>query len=315
VIRSDYFFLTIILILLLIGCTNNKPINQSSVPVEQININHRIAVAHAAFKSQDFYEALTQWKILNTIDPENAEYKNRMRVLDALIKRRIKLHINNGKDALTQNKLISAEMAFLKVLALNPEHKFALKKLQEIDIKRSESIQKRKTAKLIERKKLQSLQVQEESHQDENSQESAYLQMGIEYFNQKDWNSSIREINKYLSGNPTDKTAKNYLFKAHIKLSELFEKRGHYEPAIQHMEDAFTYVTDAKPKQRAKLKYLQQKLASDYYIDGVKIYRDNISQAISLWQRALKYDPENKNIQTRLNNALEIQNKLKEIKK
>ncbi len=308
---------SIALALISTACTTTRTSMQADTPVDFISIEQRKEVANALFKQHDYHASLLQWKILNAIQPDNPEYKNRIRVLEALIKRRSKIYLRNAQNALEDNDLKTAEWELQKVLALNPENNKATEQLKHIEALKAQRKQARKTQRLInKRKQAEKLAVKTEIPNESNKsdeQSQFYLELGIELFNKKDWRGSIRETKKYLSTHPNDKNAIKYLSAAHIEVSKIFEERGHLEPAIQHLEDAVSLDKSLQQKYRAKLIHLKQKLSASYYIDGIKVYRDNIDQAISYWQRAIEINPQNEKAKIRLRKAEKMKQKLNKI--
>lgn len=326
------FFLTTVL--LVFGCASKKispitEVKQALIHTETINVEHRKALAQQLFEEQDYYSALTQWRILKTIDPDNAEYINRIRVLETLIKRRIKLYLVKGKEFLVNDELKLAEIQLLKALALDPTDFFALKMMRNIESKRVNKVQIAKTkklelkqqAKFEEEKRRQSSSVQKqhanidtEKDQDEEIgvQEAFYLDMGKVLFKKGDWSGSIREIEKYLSSNKSTPSIQSMLFKAHNNMSSVFERRGHWEPAIQHIESALYNANDTKDikKLEYKRKGLKHKASEYYYVEGVKVYRDNVDKAITYWQQAIAHNSSHENAQNRLTKALKIKRNL-----
>jgi len=135
---SYFVFLTYLLVTILSGCANtnatlNKPAQKNTISIDQQNIQNRKSMAVAYFKEQNYAAALKQWKILNTIYPDEHEFKNRIQVLEALIHRRAKIHIITGRKALAKKEYKTAETAALKVLAMNPTHRTALSMLRKVE--------------------------------------------------------------------------------------------------------------------------------------------------------------------------------------
>ncbi|MDH5257663.1 MAG: hypothetical protein OEX07_06635 [Gammaproteobacteria bacterium] len=321
-----YFLFVIILVLQINACTNTRIPSQANIHVDHINIQHRIDIANLLFKQHDYHASLVQWKILHSIQPENPQYKNRIRVLEALIKRRLKGHLSDANEAFDKNDITTAEQKFLTVLALDPEHSHAISMLKQIEYDRTEKKQATKTQKLLAKRQLSLIASKTTEHDNDtennsdvdeedkdNEQALFYLELGIDLFNKKDWRGSIREIDKYLPTNPSDKNAIKYLTTSHLNLSQVFEERGHLEPAIQHIEDIIALSNDNKKKFSEKQYHLKQKLSANYYIEGVKVYRDNIDQAINYWRRAIESDPGNEKAKIRLRKAEKMKENLNAI--
>jgi len=302
------------------GCTNSRLTPQADLPVDHINIQHRIEVANSLFKQHDYHASLVQWEILLSIQPNNAQYKNRIRVLNALIKRRTKVHLHEAHKALKIKDYQTAEWEFLKILAIAPGHKESIDQLKKIERMRAEKKQAKKTKRLMAKREESRIHdiieepTQEAAAQD-NQQAVFFLEFGIDLYNKKDWRGTIREIEKYLRTNSQDKNAIKYVTLAHINLSTIYEQRGHLLPAIQHYEDIVSLSRENKSDYSEKLMHLRKKLSANYYIEGVKIYRENIDQAISYWDRALKINPENDKAAVRLQKAKKAKSKLSKLNK
>ncbi len=325
--RSHFFTIFILMLSLTLGaCTNSHIQSQADMRVEHINIQHRIDIANQLFKQGEYYESLTQWTILRGIQPKNPQYKNRIRVLKALIKRRLKNNLTIANAALIKNNLKEAEIYFLIALSLAPNHNTAIKELKNIEVIRAELRQDKRTKRLKEKQRLAQESISNENstlikktekqneneNENENEQESLFLEIGIKLFETKDWNGAIRETTKYLSANPTDKNAIHIVITSHLNLSKRFEDRGHIGPAIQHLEDSI--ALNKNTEHRKKLLYLKRKLSSSYYIEGIKVYRDNIDQAITYWKKAIETNPNNKKAIFRLKKSEKMKRNLSKIK-
>jgi len=308
------------LLMTLNACTNTRIPPQENMPIEHINIQHRINIATALFKQKNYYDSLVQWKILRSIQPDNPTYKNRVRVTQSLINRRAKIYLKDANTALEKGSVKNAELIFFKILALKPNHRIAISKIKRIEADRAEFKQKNKTKRQLVNQKLAQENIDTNNTSSnavqkiENQQALLYLEAGIELFNNKDWRGSIREINKYLTTNPTNKDAINIVTASHINLSKIFENRGHLEPAIQHMEDLVALDTPKKTKYKKKLLDMKQRLSANYYIEGIKIYRKNIDQAINYWRRAASINPNNRKAAIRLKKAIKMKDKLSSIR-
>jgi len=291
---SGYLLVFITLSTLLGACANSPKQPQATMKTDSLNIAHRENLANRLFKQKNYHESLIQWKILRTIQPHNLQYNNRIRVLQALIKRRLNIHLNTAKLALQKNDIKTAKHEYLKALALDPKQDIAINALKKITLSQLEKIQTRK------------------NNTTKNDLASFYLELGIVLFNKKDWHGSIREIKKYLNINPTDKPAIKLVSRASLNLSEQYEERGYLEPAVQLIEALIALDKPNAEKYTERLLHLKQRLSANYYIEGVKTYRDNLEQAIGYWERALKANPENEKAKIRLHKAQTRQKKLKE---
>jgi len=199
---------------------------------------------------------------------------------------------------------------------MDPRHAEALSMLKKIEANRVETKQQAKTRRL-KKKQLAKLNKNKKTHENhaDNSQEQLYLEMGMNLYRKGDWSGSIREIEKYLSNNEHDQRAKNTVAKSHFKLSQIFESRGHLEPAIQHLEDGMKNSERITEQQQEKLLALKETISESFYVNGVKSYRKDINQAIVYWEKAIDYNPNHFKAKNRLSKATQIQKNLKKIKK
>ncbi len=329
----------VLLVLIMSACAQQKikrkvAVTQAAIPTETINIDYRETLAKTFFNQQDFYAALTQWKILRTINPNNTEYANRISVLNVLMTRRVELYLRQSKVDLRNGNLKKAENKLLKLLAIDPNNPVALKMMRRIESDNVQAIQIAKTNKLLSKQHKKYAVKQDKDTPiapqipvepalnnvsvtlEEQTQESIYLAAGKEFYHKADWGGAIREINKYLSSNDSTPDIEKILKKSHIEMSRKFEVRGHWDPAIQHLDDALVNAKDGQDTAELKQKRmaLAAKAAENYYIEGVKVYRDDVERAILFWQQALNHNPRHLNAKNRLKKAEVIQQNLEAIR-
>jgi tetratricopeptide (TPR) repeat protein len=79
-------------------------------------------------------EALVQWKVLSTIDPDSEYYKNRAVDLGQTIDKKSKALISEGTVHLHSGAREAAKSFFLKALALNPRNREALDYLRKLSM-------------------------------------------------------------------------------------------------------------------------------------------------------------------------------------
>lgn len=256
-------------------------------------------------------EALIQWQVLKTLEPNNPEFTQQLLATKVLIRKRVNDHVKLGKKALSKDNITLAKQEFLKALALDPYMSTPFSCLKKIEKERAMKIQAKKIQRLAKKRKAPA----RAKLQSVSSQEAYYLQLGIGLLRQGRLNESIREIEKYLNTYPKDSEAGEYLAKAHIKLGIDCYEQGEMAKALMHLEEARRY----KPADSSQLNYYltrtRQVLAEDFYQKGMRVYLKNITKAIEYWEKSVFYDPKNINAQMRLEKAYKIQKKLKEIEK
>jgi len=112
--------------------STREPTNQYTFS-EAIQIDNRKHRALDLLKQHYYHQSLLQWKILHAIEPMNPEFRNRIRVVEALAKRRARLELRKGREAETSKNYIEARRRYLKSLAINPSDKSAIAGLRRIE--------------------------------------------------------------------------------------------------------------------------------------------------------------------------------------
>jgi tetratricopeptide (TPR) repeat protein len=313
----------VILTTALFGCANapvpeRKPI---SAPATQsiaksatepvLDVQARKKYALSLQTESRLHEAQLQWRVLLAIDPNNTEYRNRLRVLQALINRRTKNIILLGHTAVERNNLKEAERHYLSALTIDPLNLEALESLRTLQTKTLTRLQEIKSAKL---QKLHTADAGAHTDEGEDDvQERFYYDLGVQMFGQQDWFGAVREIGKYLTANPRDAEAREYYSLAQFQLALSQLNDNLLESSMKHLKEAILYTTNAPQEwydMMAKIKY---DLAELYYMNGIQTVHDNIDVAIEMWQKALINNPRHEKAQIRLDNAMQLKKNVSRI--
>ena len=149
-----------------------------------------------------------EYVTMQTIDPENTEYTNRIRVLRTLIDTHADRYVQAGTRALTQGKPLTAKQDFYRALALDPDREDAQKYLRKLEKQHVEAVQLANIKRIEKVLKSESEQDQEpdkEEKKQTSRQENFYLELGKNLLAKEDWEGAIREIKKYLAVNSNDR--------------------------------------------------------------------------------------------------------------
>jgi tetratricopeptide (TPR) repeat protein len=90
--------------------------------------------ADALEREGDLRRALDEWRIALTIDPENAQARQRRRALEARMEREVADRMRQGREALARGAHLEARRHFLAALALDPSSRAAVEALRS-DVK------------------------------------------------------------------------------------------------------------------------------------------------------------------------------------
>jgi tetratricopeptide (TPR) repeat protein len=87
--------------------------------------------AEALERDGQLRRALDEWKVVLTIDPEDAAAKQSLDSLEGRIERAVTEHVEAGKAALARGVQVEARRQFLAALALDPANRTAFDALQQ----------------------------------------------------------------------------------------------------------------------------------------------------------------------------------------
>lgn len=257
----------------------------------------------------DYRSALIQWKILQTLQPDEPEYSKRIRDLEDLINREIQARTNEGKQAAAQDNPAGAKHAWLSVLALDPHNQTALQVLRAIEEQRVKSIQATNTAHV----RRIATSKNGDRPAEERNQADYYLEMGIHLFEERDWQGSQREIEKYLGAYPDDPKARTVLARVHQSMALELEKEGQLTAAAEHLDKAKALDKKVGKAEAGRAQKIKKELAEQFYQEALRLPRDNLDDAIVLLRKAVSFDPNHNKAKGRLDKTLQMQKKLKAI--
>jgi tetratricopeptide (TPR) repeat protein len=166
-----------------------------------------------------------------------------------------------------------------------------------------------KTASL---EKLVDIPVQDEIEIDSTT---LYQNMGMEFFNEGQFQNAILEFKKVLNSDPLDKASTSYISKSYYKMGLKEHTDKKYITAIEHFENALSFANDCslckKKIQTCRNTYLEL-----HYKTGMKFFNEqNLNMAIAEWDLVQKVDQNYKRITELLDKAKTIQTNIDVLKK
>jgi tetratricopeptide (TPR) repeat protein len=260
-----------------------------------------LLAAEAMERKGDLQAALYNLRVARTASRRDKRINAAIKRLEVKIANLSKKKMAQGKRAVRQGKLSQAKRYYLKVLSLDPKHKQALEALREIEKRASEASMKKKVVRsnrnYNNRAKKATLP--------KGFQEEAYIYSRQAILQAQDTQTSpeeyINEIEKHLHKYPKDKVVRERLSKTLLKqIDTAFESENYNDAlkSIQRAERAFSSDTN-------RLKAIQQRrkaFGKKLYMKGVKRLRDEPKLAITYWEYALQFDPDDKKSRLRLRN-------------
>jgi tetratricopeptide (TPR) repeat protein len=144
--------------------------------------------------------------------------------------------------------------------------------------------------------------------------------MGIALFRAGDYEASVLELRKYLGSFPEDDEAQGLLREAEKRArgGERPRAAGAADPAEPPVATAADpaeppVATAADPAEPPVATAADQAAAQDLYERGVRVYRQDIGEAIRLWEQGLERDPHHVQTRLRLEQARKMQQRLEAI--
>jgi tetratricopeptide (TPR) repeat protein len=153
-----------------------------------------------------------------------------------------------------------------------------------------------------------------------NGQESDYLETGIALFKDGAYEESILEIRKYLGTYPSDRNALDYLNRAQTKLKEAEgltsteSGKAPAEPNTAAPSSPAPTTATTRGVDAAGPGPDQQEQAQEFYEKGLRVYRSDLDQAISFWERSLLLDPHHTQTRLKLDQAYRMRERLQQIR-
>jgi tetratricopeptide (TPR) repeat protein len=123
---------TVFIVIAAIDLTScaSSPQKTSTRPISTTSDREKLAVDLQG--RGELAEALIEWKILSSIEPDNNFYKNRIDAITQFIDVKTKSLMREGVGNLRRGESESARLSFLKTLALDPKNREAFEYLQQL---------------------------------------------------------------------------------------------------------------------------------------------------------------------------------------
>jgi LysM repeat protein len=155
----------------------------------------------------------------------------------------------------------------------------------------------------------------EEPEMMEDDQATAYRKLGIELYNNGDFEDAIIELQKALNTNPDDESAKNYLSLAYYELGYDAFNKADYSEAINAFERSREYDSSCE-RCESYIELSEENFKDLHYRKGVSYFgEEKLAEAISEWELVYDMDPNYKDVDKNIEKAKNLMNRLEEIKR
>jgi tetratricopeptide (TPR) repeat protein len=149
---------------------------------------------------------------------------------------------------------------------------------------------------------------------EEGYQIAGYRELGAELLREGRRQEALFELIKVLSVYPDDEEAANYACDASFELGMLKFQAKDYLAAREYFAASLRYRKDCR-QSHALLKESEELFKELHYKKGIEHYgKEQLGEAIKAWERVQSLDPKYKRVDTYIEKAKEIQEKLEALR-
>ena len=309
-------------LLVLVACAEAPP--QPSAPPPTVAraapdattvaaIAHHRQQAQRSAQAGDHAAAAQEWHIVVLLAPGDDAARAQLEVERAAIRQGVRDNLQAGTTATRSGDTERAMQAMLRVLALDPENAEAAKVLRDIDRQKLTRIQNTQSLRAARESQAAAARAPPAPAASSESGDTYDLEQPIEMFKAGDINGGLRDFHAFVDANPRNDAARLRIATVVYDRGVEAEQKGSREQALMLVDQAQSLRGKPMPEWTARGLTLRKALSGEYYDRGVQAYRTDVPGAIKLWETSLKYDPQNRATQAKLQEARVTLDKLKRI--
>lgn len=296
--------LLIVGVISLLQACVNPPAPPPGETTEQF-IATRRSTARQLEQQDDLAAALDQWRIVQTLAPDDPEAAHAIAALKKQTESRASQLFVRGRAQFNKGDLRGAELNLLGVLALQPTHGEAFAYLEKITAARMRAAQRHKTA------------AEAKTYNKKILPRSAGKELNFAGANSLFTQQKYRELSALVRDadiNRVDQKIRPLLYEADIYLAQQYSATHDRLRAGQHLDRALLNISGtAKTDPRAAK--LKMRLANDNYHYGKGILAKDIRGTIAALEQALRYNPDHAQARNLLPQATRMQKNLEKIER
>ena len=188
------------------------------------------------------------------------------------------------------------------------------KELEEAEEEKQKEEEKEEGKKVLEEVEKEK-QAEEEKEIAVVDQSANYRELGIEFFNEKAYDTAISEFKKVLNVHPTDKKALEYISASHFQQGLIVFCNEDYLTARDEFKASLEYNEDCE-KCSEYIKKCEETYMDVHYNKGIMYFRDEkLDEAIQEWELVSEIDPEYKDVDENLKKSRNLLECLEKIKR
>jgi len=247
-------------------------------------------------------DSLERWKIVSTIDSQQAEARQKQTELETRIQQQARQHVAAGKEQLQRRDKVAAQREFLAALRLDPMSREAREQLylseEQLGEQTAFARPLRGTAQAkiaLSRKEESKAAIDEETEESEETGEEVSFAEAAELFRKGDYLGAIEAFNRVLAHQPGMREAIEYQKLAYYNQGVAYNAKENYAEALKMFERLRRIQPDFK-RLPHYIQTAREKLADQHYLAGIRQYKEKkLKEAIEEWDQALALNPKLEN--------------------
>lgn len=292
----------LVLLALLAGCSNKFVSNDYLKEA-------RIPLAKKLENEKKFAEALIQWKILQTVSPNDTSITDQVSRVEQVISGRLISLFEQLDETKNSANEEQRRKIYLKILALTPNNSIAIEELRAYEWQYA--LEKADT-------KTQSIKeyfVETQVKAERSIKLSNFLKQGEQFSHDKKYNALLLLAEKFEVAYPKSEKPSEFRLLAYTKLGERSLRKKDIKMAISLFDKAILFDKNQSELLREKNEYLRAQLSQDYLNLGLKAFKKDLDKAIVMFKLSLKYQPNNTAAHQQLQRTTVVRDNLNKIKK
>jgi tetratricopeptide (TPR) repeat protein len=288
----------LITLLMIAGCATDRP--GRVVSGDRGTADYWVALAKQNEQAGDLQQARYRYRVAQTLSHNDREITRHIKGLDQAIRKKTHRLAASAQQAMQKGQLRQAQNLYLDLLGLNPANHQALEALRSMDERQA---RQRLQAKYPDRPRKSRKAQDEQELRDEGY---AYSRQSILQADDRARNDSdfIKELETHVLKYPQDDELRTMLLNLRLSKAQQAFDRQDYAQTLNEIQQAENSVKEDK-KALSKLSKQRKTYAKTLYLEGVQRVRENRDDAVALWQAALKFNPQDKKIQLRIQNSVD----------
>jgi hypothetical protein len=288
----------LITLLMIAGCATDRP--GRVVSGDTGTADYWVALAKQNEQAGDLQQARYGYRVAQTLSHNDRDITRHIKRLDQAIRKKTHRLAASAQKAAQKGRLQQAQNLYLDLLGLDPANHQALEALRSMDERQA---LQRLQAKYPDRPRKRAKAQDEQELRDEGY---AYSRQSILQADDRARNDSdfIKELETHVLKYPQDDELRTMLLNLRLSKAQQAFDRQDYVQTLNELQQAENSVKEDK-KALYRLSKQRKTYAKTLYLEGIQRVRENRVDAVALWRVALKFNPQDKKIQLRIQSSVD----------